>query len=444
MERNSYKESNRGALLNSDYWKVSKKITLVSGLEQAILLADLTSKEQYFEKKGQLTEDGCFFNTQENIKTDLGLSEDKQRKYVKELVELKFISTERRGIPAKIYYKINHDEVGKVLSYSLEKLKNTVYRSCEIQELHLVKSKRNKNKDLNKNKDEEIPSKEGIEDSLESSNDNSSNPPYKKEIPLQGRRGQSVSRREKIVIKRHPAAPPPPEKKSIPIPEELILWNGLGLVKHGTNTRQFVDIVETVKKLKVGTYFNKIKDHEKYKGVKFTQEQITASMKRFAIAAIDPDYLPINKRYLRGMPFTSFFHSPFSMGSTAKSCFIEYLENEPKLCGDIVNPKEDESPHITRKMMRLYCEEILGGRNTLTQWQKNKFITASEMLKRFVITNGKEFAYPIGVGDVAEMLHRALAEEFVGKISPGNYCSEYSYNVTLPKYMERQACFVAR
>ena len=62
---------------------LNKQLAKQVGLNEAILLADLISKEEYFIAKGMT--DGWFFNTEANIEQDTTLNSYHQRKCLKTL-----------------------------------------------------------------------------------------------------------------------------------------------------------------------------------------------------------------------------------------------------------------------------------------------------------------------------------------------------------------------
>lgn len=75
-------------------------------MESAILLGELCSEYNYWDKTNQLTDGEWFFSTRENIENNTGLSEYKQRIALNKLIEKKLISIKRMGVPCKVYYKI--------------------------------------------------------------------------------------------------------------------------------------------------------------------------------------------------------------------------------------------------------------------------------------------------------------------------------------------------
>ena len=82
---------------------LNKNLAKQVGLKEAVLLADLISKEEYFIANGMT--DGWFFNTEANIEKDTTLNPYHQRKCIKKLKEKGLIEIKRKGIPAKQYFK---------------------------------------------------------------------------------------------------------------------------------------------------------------------------------------------------------------------------------------------------------------------------------------------------------------------------------------------------
>ncbi|MEH7442768.1 hypothetical protein V7201_10730 [Bacillus sp. JJ1122] len=89
---------------------VNKNLVHAIGIDAAILYSELISKQEYFQDRDQLTDDGYFFNTVDNIKLDTGLGEKPQRAAIKKLESLGLIRTDKRGLPAKRYFKVIPDE----------------------------------------------------------------------------------------------------------------------------------------------------------------------------------------------------------------------------------------------------------------------------------------------------------------------------------------------
>jgi len=110
---------------------LNKQLARQIGLNAAILLADLISKEEYFINNGMT--DSWFFNTESNIEEDTTLNPYTQRKCIKILKEKGFIEVKRKGIPAKQYFKINEEQVLQILNNLSIKNSTTINKNKEIK-----------------------------------------------------------------------------------------------------------------------------------------------------------------------------------------------------------------------------------------------------------------------------------------------------------------------
>ena len=134
---------------------VNKRLAHAVGLDAAIMFSELISRQKYFADKGQLTKDGFFFNTVEDIEEATTLSKYQQSKAIKKLVELQLIKHKNQGLPQKRYFKIvaNEDLLREVLlldSNLTSKSKKT--EQLEVKEVNGNNIKSN-NKKLIKRKD---------------------------------------------------------------------------------------------------------------------------------------------------------------------------------------------------------------------------------------------------------------------------------------------------
>ena len=126
-------------LSSTAFLVVNKSLARSIGLKETILLADLISKEEYFDN----IQDGWFFNTEANIQQDTTLTPYQQRNALKTLKKYRIIETKRKGIPAKQYFKINEEQVVKFLNnkscsnsttFNKNKLNNNKNNNISIKE----------------------------------------------------------------------------------------------------------------------------------------------------------------------------------------------------------------------------------------------------------------------------------------------------------------------
>lgn len=135
-------------IANRNYIILNKDLIKIIGLEEAILLGELASEYDYWEKQNTL-EDGYFYSTIENVQINTTLSDYQQRRVLKKLQELGLVDVQVRGIPAKRYIKISEEQVLKL--FDIQFSKNLTSSSQKIKELDIKKLKGNNNK-YNNNK----------------------------------------------------------------------------------------------------------------------------------------------------------------------------------------------------------------------------------------------------------------------------------------------------
>ena len=128
-------------LSSSAFIIFNKELARQVGLKEAILLADLISKEEYFIANGMT--DGWFFNTEANIEKDTTLTPYQQRKCLKTLKTRLVLETKRKGIPAKQYFKINEQQVIKLLNNLSATNLTSINKNKEIKITNNISNRRN-------------------------------------------------------------------------------------------------------------------------------------------------------------------------------------------------------------------------------------------------------------------------------------------------------------
>ena len=118
-------------LSSSAFLVLNKELARQVGLKEAVLLADLISKEEYFIANGMT--DGWFFNTEANIEADTTINSYNQRKCIKTLKKHNLIEVKRKGTPAKRYFKINEQQVLQILNNLSFKNSTTINKNKEIK-----------------------------------------------------------------------------------------------------------------------------------------------------------------------------------------------------------------------------------------------------------------------------------------------------------------------
>ena len=95
-------------LAGDSYIIYNKEIAKLYGIEEAILLGAMCGYQKGFKNEE-------FYREQEKILEDTSLTLYGLRKALKTLVDLNIISYKKKGIPAKFYYKVNGQELYKLL-----------------------------------------------------------------------------------------------------------------------------------------------------------------------------------------------------------------------------------------------------------------------------------------------------------------------------------------
>ena len=133
-------------LLSTDgFIQVNKTLIKKAGLHEAILIGELCAEYNYWEERN-LLEDGFFYSTRDNIEENTGLSEHYQRKALSTLYELGIILIEKRGLPAKNYYKIDFDVLLSILEESsCQRRRQQDTESVNLNNNKQIKSKKEKN-----------------------------------------------------------------------------------------------------------------------------------------------------------------------------------------------------------------------------------------------------------------------------------------------------------
>ncbi|MES1922949.1 hypothetical protein MHBO_004480 [Bonamia ostreae] len=113
------------------------------------MLGELCSEYTYWSARQELTEDGYFYSTRENIEEKTGLSSYQQREALKKLTESGIIETQKRGTPCKTFYCINESNLA-IMLYD-KKLKNLTSSSQKISHQEVEKFNANNNITNNSN-----------------------------------------------------------------------------------------------------------------------------------------------------------------------------------------------------------------------------------------------------------------------------------------------------
>ena len=110
------------------YIPLNKQLAKLLGNDTAILYCELASRYYYFETKNQLTKDGMFFNTVEDLGEETNLSEKVQKKCVDKLVKAGLLEVKKFGLPCRRYFKMNTNDIEILQIIERLKLENEKYK----------------------------------------------------------------------------------------------------------------------------------------------------------------------------------------------------------------------------------------------------------------------------------------------------------------------------
>lgn len=104
------------SLLASDnYIIVNKELIKEIGLEESIIVGDLSSFYLYLKKQDKLNDDGFFFYSVEAMQENTSLSDYQQRKALENLKSKGIIEVIRREMPAKRFIKLNIEKLEEII-----------------------------------------------------------------------------------------------------------------------------------------------------------------------------------------------------------------------------------------------------------------------------------------------------------------------------------------
>ena len=118
---------------------INKNLIFSLGTNSAIVYSELLSRFIYFLGKDQLTEDGYFYNTIDDLRLGTGLGRTAQTNAINKLKDKGLIKKDLRGLPPKRHFKIIPD--GNLLAKFLEEGR---------KEIEKLKEKLDENADISK------------------------------------------------------------------------------------------------------------------------------------------------------------------------------------------------------------------------------------------------------------------------------------------------------
>jgi len=101
-------EKEEGSILATGSWlMLNRPLFTKLGIDSAVLLADLISKQIFFRKRKSLTKEGFFFNEKDDIERGTTLSFYRQQKALEILVGEGLVETKKHGTPQRVFYRVD-------------------------------------------------------------------------------------------------------------------------------------------------------------------------------------------------------------------------------------------------------------------------------------------------------------------------------------------------
>lgn len=466
MDEEEYKAaavSNYNTLLHEAYASINYRLMREVGPLEALVFSVLLSKEHYHRRKGDLTEDGFFYETADHLEQKINLSRHKQTACIQTLVEKSLLITDIRGQdPPKRHFQIRHDVLYTLMKSIFKEFENREIPDTSIGEDKSLIFKEFKNRNLRNLKQVTIKDNEKKSDVKDPSGLYTT----PRSAELHPRKKILINRNSPLVIEEEPTphlnkphirkirrvlVP----KKSDDVLDIFEYWSSKGFPIHQEKTKSEAKAVRDIYALLDGTLFDSFKD----KGVirKYRVLEVKKSIDNYALAAFHRDYQPSNvdlKKRLQHIGLCNFFYDAQKGGESNKSMFLRYFFSKPKLISESTYlAKRDELPHITKVLSRWYYEKFSNRGNGNSVQDINSFIRASLKLKQFMEDNGKnlkleDFHMMYGCYDnlkcLAIQLTRTMDKELRENdilwrdFHPGWLLTEKTFVERLPKFLKSE------
>lgn len=101
-------------LATENFITVNRTVAKIVGLEAAVIFGELASEHNYWQKNNP-DWDGSFFSTVENLEEKTFLTAHQQREAIKRLEDQGWMTTEKRGMPARRYIRLNEEKITESL-----------------------------------------------------------------------------------------------------------------------------------------------------------------------------------------------------------------------------------------------------------------------------------------------------------------------------------------
>ena len=216
-----------------------------------------------------------------------------------------------------------------------------------------------------------------------------------------------IDKKDKTIISYSPT------KESLEI---YSYWKGKGLKAYEEKYKGYVNDLQAIKKLLNGKCFNN-NEFTQYKNHKFTNKEITLSIGRFALFALNSDYLPRDKKVWPKKTFKEFIYNSYqNIEGYGRSMFIYCLENNMKFIKEKDIEVEDKYPIVTKAIKKKYTQVIMGSDSfEYSNIQENDFRKAAIFAQEFFKKNQGRL-----IGSYQELKPYKIAECLIDALMKSN------------------------
>lgn len=448
------------------FFSVPKRAIKVFGVERTVWLTALFEWRNLLLESGNLSEDDFFYLKQDSIQEATTISTDKQTAFIKFFRESGIIEVQRRGLPAKNFYKIHTDIMISTIEDEMEKI--SIRQVKEHEEKHtdsLITSSRETrlledgncgfiNNKIKMNLIKTSPVGDNkLSPSVDGMRCGAARPPLTKDssdqmglseetkTPIVHKRFRRSIEKDKTNLitsalaqsmnKKHPMTPSKPTFAMKRISENIHLlmehWTSLGfkLPDPQKAPKTYNRTIRAIKKIGDGSYIPAEKR-------KFTIEEIQEAMDKFALIVFNPDYGPSQaaKDQLAQKSLLDFIYSPHARGD--RSWFLRCIDEQIQPRSDTKMVPNDH-PEVTNRLKGFYCRYVLAGfKKRFTDREENKFREAANRIAELMSKKGHRFVGITGGNfEMADLLCQSIADYYgdkVDRVSPGSFCSSFAFS----------------
>jgi hypothetical protein len=373
------------------------------GPNEATILSLLIDKAYYHYTEGNLTQDGFFYETIQNLERKTLLSKDEQNTVLKGLVAKGLIEVKLAGIPARRHFKILFDSVNSLVIEQTDNDGSVCRKPANLNNpvTSVIASDENSGgsvcrnpanlfagksqtiiKTDNENKPASVTSLNGVQPTK------LVEPRIKKrETPLviipESPYKQKVLASKPIIRVRKKLKHPPVTDK---IMEIIDHWKSKGFKKaiSREDSNEYAILITYLDELLKGTLFSGFRNRKDCIR-KYSMSEIKRSIDNFAVCTFDKDYLPVNKSSIQDMALQSFLYRRFEPREERKSNFLFYLENNPRRAYEAKTLTPiDKLPYVTKILDSWFLGKFPSCNGN---YRKSDVVLASKSLEKFYEEN---------------------------------------------------------